>query len=85
MYPDELEAIQYSLLLMSSSQDKFNTYLVSHAAFCLICAMRRLAYSFTVLTYVLPKHCAENSKTFEGLLLPSFCPGKNLLSKCTTS
>lgn len=85
MYQDELEAIQYSLFLMSSSQDKFNAYLISHAAFCLICAMRWLAYSFTVLTYVLPKHYAENSKTFGGLLLTSFCPGKNLLLKCTAS
>ena len=82
MYQDDLEDIQHSLFFISSLQDKFNAYLISHAVFYLVCAVGRLAYSFTVSTYVLPNHCAENSKTFGGLL-PLFCPG--VLLKCTTS
>lgn len=29
---------------------------------------------FTVSTYALPNHCAENNKTFGGLLLPLLLP-----------
>lgn len=78
MYQDDLEDIQHSLFSVSSLQEKFNVYLISHAVFCLVYAVGTLAYSCTVSTYVLPNHCAENSKTLGGLLLPLFCP----FSKC---
>lgn len=52
MYQDDVGDIQPSLFLMSSLQDKFNAYLISHAVFYLVGAVRRLAYSFTVSTRV---------------------------------
>jgi len=54
LYQIDLEDIQHSLFSIPALQDKFDAYLISHAVFYRVCAVRRLSYSFTVSTHALP-------------------------------